>query len=210
MTRKSLVLVATVGLVTLLYGASSASAQAVAPSLGTAASYTVLGTNTIPTVGTVTCTNTGPGSAINGNVGSTFTSITNTLCTITGSIDAPVAGSVVTDFNAALAAVDTLNPVCTGGIPTVTTTLAPGVYCSPAGTTIGAGVILTLNGTASDVWVFRVGTGGPGALTLTSAQVVMGGSALACNTYWKTSAGATVTDSTFNGTVLSGAAVTMT
>jgi Putative Ig domain len=210
MTRKGLGLVATGGLVTLLCGASPASAQAVAPSLGTAAPYTVLGTNTIPTVGTVTCTNTGPGSAINGNVGSTFTSITNTLCTITGSIDAPVAGSVVTDFNAAFAAVDTLNPVCTGVIPTVTTTLAPGVYCSAAGTTIGAGVILTLNGTASDVWVFRVGTGGPGALTLTSAQVVMGGSALACNSYWKTSAGATVTDSKFNGTVLSGAGVTMT
>ena len=210
MTRKSLVVVATVGLVTLLCGASPASAQAVAPSLGTAAPYTVLGTNAIPTVGTVTCTNTGPGTAINGNVGTTFTSITNTGCTITGSIDAPVAGSVVTDFNAAFAAVDTLNPVCTGVIPTVTTTLAPGVYCSAAGTTIGAGVILTLNGTASDVWVFRVGTGGPGALTLTSAQVVMGGTALACNVFWKTSAAATLTDSTFNGTVLSGAAVTMT
>src|ERR1035437_9285959 len=109
MMRKSLSLVASVGLVTLLYGASSASAQAVAPSLGTAAPYTVLGTNIVPTVATVTCTNTGPGSTINGSVGSTFTSFTNTACTITGSKDTPVAGSVVTDFNAAFAAIDTLN-----------------------------------------------------------------------------------------------------
>ena len=181
----------------------------VAPNLGTAASYTLLGTNTTPTVGTVTCSDTGPGTAINGNVGTTFTSITNTGCTITGSIDAPVANSVVTDFNAAYASVDALNP-CTGVIPIVSTTLAPGVYCSAAGTTIGAGVTLTLSGSASDVWVFRVGTGGLGALTLTNAQVVMGGAALACNVYWKTAQAATVTDSSFVGTVLSGAAVSMT
>jgi hypothetical protein len=47
--------------------------------------------------------------------------------------------------------------------------------CSAAGTTIGAGVIFTLNGNASDVWVFKIGTGGLGALTGNSFQVVMGG-----------------------------------
>lgn len=196
---------------TMSFGAGSASAQvAVSPSLGAAAPYAVLGTNAVPTVGTVTCTNTGAGSTITGRVGTTFTSITNTACTISGPIDAPVAASVRNDFNTAFAAVPTQNPVCNGVIPTTSTTLAPGVYCSAAGTTLGAGVILTLNGNASDVWVFRVGTGGPGALTLNSAQVVMGGTALACNVFWRTSAGATLTDSIFNGTVLSGAATTMT
>jgi hypothetical protein len=204
--RKSLSLVASVGLATLLYGASPASAQAVAPSLGTAAPYAVLGTNAIPTAGTVTCTT----SIINGNVGTTAASITNTgPCTISGSIDKPVLGSVVTDFNAAFAAIDTLNPVCGGVIPIGGGTLAPGCYSSAAGTTLGA-VTLTLNGSASDVWVFRIGTGGGGTLTLTNTQVVMGGTALPCNVYWKTSADATLTDSIFNGTVLSGAAVTMT
>jgi hypothetical protein len=133
----------------------------------------------------------------------------NTGCTITGSIDAPVAGSVVTDFNAAYAAIDAANP-CTGTIPTTTTTLAPGVYCSAAATTIGAGVTITLSGTATDVWVFRVGTGGLGALTLTNTQIVMGGTARACNVYWKTAQAATATDSVMQGTVLSGAAITMT
>jgi hypothetical protein len=108
------------------------------------------------------------------------------------------------------AAIDAANAVCTGVIPIVTTVLPPGVYCSAAGTTIGAGVTLTLNGTASDVWIFRVGTGGLGALTLTNAQVVMAGGASACNVYWKTAQAASVTDSAFVGTVLSGAAATMT
>ena len=198
---------ATLGLLAFL-AAAPAWAQ-VAPNLGTAAPYAVLGANSIPIIGTVTCTDTGPGIGITGNVGTTFNAITNTGCTITGTIDAPVAGSVVTDFNAAYAAIDAANP-CTGVIPTVTTSLAPGVYCSAAATTIGAGVTITLNGNATDVWVFRVGTGGLGALTLTNAQVVMGGTAQACNVYWKTAQAATVTDSVFQGTVLSGAAATMT
>jgi hypothetical protein len=159
----------------------------------------------------VTCTDTGPGIGIFGQVGTTFPGgITNTGCTITGPIVAPVAAGVVADFNTARAAIDSQNPACTGVIPIVTTTLPPGVYCSAAATTIGAGVTITLNGTASDVWIFRVGTGGLGALTLTNANVVMAGSANACNVYWKTASGATVTDSAFVGNVLSGAAATMT
>lgn len=178
------------------------------PDLGEAAPFAVLGTNVIPTVGTVTCTDTGPGTVIDGDVGTTFNSITNTGCSITGAVQAPVAAAVVTDFNAAYTAIDA--NVCTDVIPTVTTTLAPGVYCSPAGTTIGAGVTLTLDGTASDVWIFRVGTGGLGALTLTDAQVVMAGGAEACNVFWKTADATTLTDSDFVGTVLSGAAISMT
>jgi len=189
---------------------TSALAQ-VAPNLGTTAPFAVLGTNAIPIVGTVTCTDTGPGIGIFGQVGTTFPGgITNTGCAITGPIVAPVAAGVTADFNTAFASIDAQNPVCTGVIPIVTTTLPPGVYCSAAATTIGAGVVLTLSGTAGDVWIFRVGTGGIGALTLTNAQVVMNGGAIACNVYWKTASGATVTDSAFVGTVLSGAAATMT
>lgn len=185
-------------------------AQPVAPNLNSAAPYAVLGTNGSPTIGTVTCTDTGPGIGITGQVGTTFAGgITNTgPCMITGPIIAPVGNAVVNDFDTAFASVDSMNPTCDGPIPITSTTLAPGVYCSAAGTTIGAGVTLTLSGSASDVWIFKVGTGGLGALTLTNAQVVMGGSAEACNVYWRTAEAATVTDSDFVGTVLSGAAVT--
>jgi len=195
-------------LFTSLLTASAPSFAQVAPNLGAAGAFTALGTNAIPTVATFTCTNTTTANVL-GSVGSTFTSITNTLCNITGPIVAPVAANVVTDFQSARAALDA--QVCTGVIPIVTTTLAPGVYCSVAGTTIGAGVIITLLGTPSDVWVFRVGTGGLGALTLTSAQVVMNGGAIACNVYWRTAEAASMTTvSRFSGNVLAGTAFTLT
>lgn len=211
MSRTHARVLASVGLAALgsLAYAAPAGAQAVAPDLGTAGSYTVLGTNGVPTAGTVTCTT----STIDGNVGTTGNSITDTgPCTITGTVDAPVAAGVVSDFDDAYDAVETLNPVCDGVVPTTTTTLPPGVYCSAAGTTIGAGVTITLDGDADDVWVFRIGTGGLGALTGTGPdlQVVMGGTAQACNVYWWTAEAATITDAVFAGTVLSGTDATMT
>jgi hypothetical protein len=206
MSSKRINVVAGIASVALALATASAFAQ-VAPNLGTAGAFTALGTNPIPTSGTFTCTNTTV-SNVFGSVGTTFTSITNTGCNITGPIVAPVAAAVPTDLANARAAIDA--QVCTGTIPIVTTTLAPGVYCSAAGTTIGAGVILTLSGTASDVWIFRVGTGGGGALALTSAQVVMGGAASACNVYWRTAQAATLTTSTFSGNVLAGTAFTST
>ena len=175
--------------------------------MGEAFDYAILGTDAIPTSGTVTCTT----STINGDVGSTGNSITNTGCTINGSVDAPVAASVVNDFNAAYTALDSDNPTCDGAIPIVDTTLGPGVYCADAGVTIPAGVIITLSGDASDVWVFKVGVADDtGALTGNSFQVVLDGGAQACNVYWWTAAGATLNSSSFKGSVLSGAAFTMT
>jgi hypothetical protein len=211
MKRKHKTILAPVACAALLSVAQNAPgmAQAVAPSLGTAGSYAILGTNGIPTSGTVTCTT----STIDGDVGSTGNSITDTgPCSITGDVDAPVAPQVVTDFDDAYSDLDSLNPVCDDVVPTTTTTLPPGVYCSAAGTTIGAGVTITLDGDATDVWVFKIGTGGPGALTGTGPgfEVVMGGTAQACNVYWWTSAEATLTDAAFVGNVLSGAAITMT
>lgn len=200
-----------IGIVALisLAPATPAQAQAVAPLLGAADLYTVLGTNGIPTSGTVTCTT----STIDGDVGSTGNSITDTgPCTIIGDVDSPVAGGVVSDFADAYDAVEILNPVCDGVVPTTTTTLPPGVYCSAAGTTIGAGVTITLDGDGDDVWVFRIGTGGLGALSGTgpNLEVVMGGTADACNVYWWTAEAATMTDAVFAGNVLSGTAATMT
>src|SRR5687768_11694027 len=80
------------GFAALVCHTSFAFAQT-APDLGEAGHFAVLATNAIPTSGTVTCTT----STINGDVGTTGASITNTLCTINGTIDAPVSGQVVTD-----------------------------------------------------------------------------------------------------------------
>ncbi len=208
-------LLATLGCVALLSLASAAPALAVAvaPPLGTAGTYVILGTNSSPTSGTVTCTDNGPGGNITGDVGTTGASITNSPpCTIIGAtnVSLPLLGSVVTDFNIAYAALASLNPTCDGVIPTTSTTLPPGVWCSAAATTFTGAVTFTLNGSASDVWVFRVGTGGLGALTGTNFSVVMGEGALACNVYWRSAEATTMTNSFFKGTVLSGDAITMT
>ncbi|HEV2055359.1 MAG TPA: IPTL-CTERM sorting domain-containing protein [Methylomirabilota bacterium] len=179
---------------------------AVAPSLGAAASYTVLGTNSTPIAGTVTCTT----STINGKVGTTFTSITNTgPCVITGTIDAPVGGPVVAAFNTAYSNLDSQNPCDTIQSGTLAgVTLPPGVHCFTAGAALTG--LLTLNGPSTGIWVFKIGTSGTGGLAGTSFQVVMAGGGQACNVYWRTAQAAAMTDSNFIGTILAGTAITLT
>jgi hypothetical protein len=210
---RNLRVLARVGFSVLLFGGSAklAAQPAAAPDLGLAFGYAVLGTNAIPTTGTVTCTT----STINGDVGTTGASISNTGCTITGSttVSLPLSGpGAVTDFGLAYDAIDVMNPdtACLP-MPTASGPVPPGIYCSAASTTLGAGVIFTLSGSATDVWVFKVGAlGSTGALTGNSFQMVMGGGAQACNVYWRTDAAATMTNSIFIGTILSGSAISVT
>ncbi|MGP1677487.1 MAG: ice-binding family protein, partial [Burkholderiales bacterium] len=116
----------------LLVGAS-AWAQTV-PSLGTASNFAVL--SAAPNHGgAVTCTN----STITGDVGSSGAkaSVTQTDCTISGAIVAPVSAKVLTDFNTAYDQYASVS--CTGSLDTAytgaTLTLTPGVYCNAAGVT---------------------------------------------------------------------------
>ncbi len=208
MLGKRLSLVASLGFGALSLVSAPALAQT-APPLVAAAPYAVLGRNATPTSGTVTCTTS---TITGGRVGTTGASITNTgPCVISGPIDVslPVGGSVATDFDNAYSALNSLNP--TSGcapMPTVSGNVSPGVYCSTAATTFAGAVILTLTGNASDVWVFKVGTGGSGALTTGAGfQMVMGPGTQACNVYWRIADAATMTDSTFIGTVLAGSSI---
>lgn len=70
--------------------------------------------------------------------------------------------------------------------------------------------MLTLKGPANGVWLFKVGTGGTGALTGTNFSVVMDGGGDACNVTWWVAQAATLTDSHFLGNILAGAAITLT
>jgi Ice-binding-like len=153
-------------------------------------------------------------STINGDVGSSGlkASVTNTRSIINGSIIAPVSASVVTNFNTALAAGLALQCSSTISGDLAGQSLIPGVYCVSAASTTTAGT-LTLNGTASDTWTFIVGTVGTGALTGTSLNVVLGdGTTPApCDAItWYVAQAATLTDSTFAGTIYAGAAITIT
>jgi hypothetical protein len=170
-----------------------------APSLGTAATFAVLGGTA------VTCTS----SVITGDVGSSggAATVVQTGCPITGSIIAPVPAQVVTDFNAAYAAL-AVAP-CTQTILTAAFTgatlgpLAPGVYCFPEAVTF-TDTTLTLAGPSTGIWIFKVGA----ALTGSGFQVVMTNGGQACNVFWAVGAAATLSTSTlpplFQGNILAG------
>src|SRR6185503_9011761 len=140
----------------LLAGASPAFAAAPsAPSLGTAADFAVL--SAAPGgLGAVTCTDTN----ITGTVGSSGppASITQTNCTISGGVIAPVSAGALTAFNGAYDALagQSCDTFLTGTLAGVT--LTPGVYCFAAAATLTG--TLTLSGGLNDTWLFKVGTSG--------------------------------------------------
>jgi hypothetical protein len=179
----------------------TAVAQA-APALGSAAMYAVLAGPA------VTCTD----SSITGDVfsGLPFSTISQTNCTISGTVH-PGDASAIAVYNDFLAgynllAAEPCNVTLTGDL--AGQVLAPNVYCFDAAATLSGQ--LTLDGPATGVWIFKVGTLGTGALTGTNFSVVMSGGGQACNVYWWVAEAATMTTSNFQGTLLSGAATTFT
>jgi hypothetical protein len=123
-------------------------------------------------------------------------------------VTAPVSAQVLTDFNDAYAAIaaTSCDETLTGTLAGVT--LAPGVYCFDAAATLTG--TLTLAGDPSAVWIFKIGTGGTGALTGTNFSVVLANGVPACNVTWWVAQAATLTDSNFKGSILAGAAITAT
>ena len=172
------------------------------PSLGSAGSFAVL-------AGTaVTCTR----STVNGDLGVyPGTAVTQNSCVVNGTIHAGdgVAKQAQSDFRSAYAAFGaiTCTQTVTGTLAGVT--LTPGVYCLDSSEKTG---VLTLDalGNANAVWIFQIGTSGTGALTGTNFSVVMPNGGSACNVYWWVAQGATMTTSHFLGTILAGAAITVT
>jgi hypothetical protein len=168
----------------------------------------------------VTCTN---GSII-GDVGTNQSpndappgSVTLTTCPVSGTVHVGdgVAKQAFSDF---LDTYDALEAVqCTLANTFASTSLGnhtftPGVYCFNAAITENS-VVWTLNGGATDTWLFKIGILGTGALTGNTFSVVSqsGAAPLACNnvTWWVAEA-ATMTDSQFVGTILAGAGITTT
>jgi len=183
----------------------AASDLATGTSLGSAAGFAVL--SAAPGgIGAVTCT----GATVTGDVGSSgqHVSVVQTGCVVAGAVVAPVSAQVLTDFNAAYASLATTacTQTLTGTLAGVT--LAPGVYCFPAAATLTG--TLTLNGPSTATWIFKVGTGGTGALTGTNFSVVMAGGGNPCNVTWWVADAATLTTSQFIGNVFAGAAITAT
>jgi hypothetical protein len=161
MKGKYLTLLASVGFAALLFTASTANAQ---PALGWADTFAVLGGSA------VTLTN----ATVVGDVGSPV-AVTNTASVVTGTVypaGDPVAVAAYGDFLSAYTALgnEPCGTVLAGDLTGLS--LTPGVYCVTAASTTTTGT-LTLVGNPTDTWIFKIGTGGTGALTGTNFSVVM-------------------------------------
>ena len=86
-------------------------------------------------------------------------------------------------------------------------TLPAGTYISATNSTIGIAGTLTLNGSATDVWVFQA----PSALTTAvGSTILLTGGARASNVFWFVGSSATLNGSTiFNGNVFASASISM-
>ena len=178
---------------------------ATAPSLGTAASFAVLGGSAV--------TNTGP-TVVNGDVGvspgSAITGFPPGIVVAPGTthagdaVAAQAQNDVTTAFNAiAVQACNTdLTGMDLGGL-----TLLPGFYCFSTSAQLTGALTLDAQGNPNAVFIFRIGS------TLTTASnssvsIINGG--LPCNVFWQIGSSATLgTNTAFQGNILASASITL-
>ncbi len=181
-----------------------AKSGAVAPDLGSAASFVGLAGSTL--------TNTGSGVFF-GNVGtSPGTSVTGFPPGIvqSGAIyrGGPVPAKAQTDAILAYNALAT-QPCAThltgqdlGGM-----TLAPGVYCFDTSAQLTGDLVLDAKGDADAVWVFQIGST---LSTASASTVAMIGGGQAKNIFWQVGSSATLgTGTRFFGNILADASITL-
>jgi large repetitive protein len=190
---------------TALAGAASVASAQIAPSLGAAQSFAVLGGSTV--------TNTGP-SVITGDLGvSPGTAVTGFPpgLVVSGSIHTADAvalaaqNSVTTAYNAlaSQACTQDLTGQNLGGL-----TLTPGVYCFSSSAQLTGVLTLNAQGNANAVFIFKIGS------TLTTASgssVALANGGSLCNIFWQVGSSATLgTTTSFAGNILALTSITLT
>jgi type VI secretion system secreted protein VgrG len=177
----------------------------VAPSLGRAGSFAVLGGSTV--------TNTGA-TSITGDLG-----VSSPGLSVTGFPPGTQARGIqhVGDPAANQAQVDAQRAYGTlAGMPCTTAltgqdlggkALAPGVYCFTSSAELTGQLVLDGRGKSTGVWVFQIAST---LTTSTNSSVVMRKSGRPANVFWQVGSGATLgTGTAFIGNVLAYSSITM-
>ena len=185
-------------------------AMAVAPGLGAANSFAVLGASTV--------TNTGP-TVVNGNLGiSPGNACTGFPAPCTGGGPGVVNGtihagnatslaaqnSIVTAYNVLAGQACNVNLTGTdlGGL-----TLTPGAYCFSSSAQLTGTLTLNAQGNPGAVWVFQIGST---ITTASGSSVVFINGGQSCGAFWQVGSSATLgTATNFAGNVLALASITL-
>ena len=207
--RTALVLAGLMLAITLIVTVGVSQAVATLPSLGTAASFAVLGGSTVTNTGpTIVTGNLGvaPGSAIVGF----FPSTPLGPGTVVGTQHAADAVALQAQSDAATAYGTLAGQACDvtytlaediGG-----DTLAPGVHCFPSSAFITGALTLDAAGDPNAVWVFNIEST---LITAPAASVLIINGGDACNVFWRVGSSATLdTTTSFQGSILALAAIT--
>ncbi len=175
---------------------SASRLQAIAPSLGAATSFSVLGGQSV--------TNTGP-SVVGGDLGvSPGTSITGfPPGTVNGAIHQADAVALQAQADVVIAYDQLAGQACNtdltgqdlGGM-----TLVEGVYCFSSAAQLTGQLTLDAQGNSAAVWVFQIASQ---LNTASSASILMTNGGGPCNVFWQVGSSATLgTGNTFVGNIL--------
>src|SRR5450759_4486806 len=198
-------LLASMGFAALLYGAFPALA-AVAPTLGAAKNFAVLGASTVTNTGSSVLTGdlgVSPGLSITGFPPGTVTGTTHAG----DAVALQAQSDLVTAYNALAGQACNFNLT---GQDLGGKTLTPGVYCFSSSAQLTGTLTLDAQGSASAVFVFKIGS------TLTTAsssvvRVINAGGGSDCNVFWQVGSSATLgTSTTLAGSILALTSITLT
>ncbi|MDQ3070904.1 MAG: IPTL-CTERM sorting domain-containing protein [Acidobacteriota bacterium] len=204
MNRSPRYLAPIAGLAALLFTIAPASAQT-APSLGTAASFAVLGGSTVTNTGTSVITGdlgVSPGTAVTGFppglvVGGTIH--------MADAVALQAQNDVTTAYNALAAQPCTQN---LSGQDLGNRVLTPGVYCFDASAQLTGTLTLNALGNPAAVFVFKIGST---LTTASSSLVVVNNGGQNCNVFWQIGSSATLgTNSTIAGNIIALTSITAT
>lgn len=195
----------------LIAAPSHAYAATAKVELGTAATYSVLGATAVTNTTTVAAPTTTLGGdlGLSPNDASSITGFPPGI--VGGATHAGDAVSLLAQNDLTAAYGDAASRAPTGGLigpALVGKTLTAGVYKATTSLDIGGPLTLNGQGDPDAVFIFQIGST---LVTDSASSVIVSNGAQACNVFWQVASSATLgTGSTFKGTIMALASVTVT